>query len=133
MDKSLQDMKERLTRELTEMVAKRDITVGDLDVIYKAVKSIYYLFTIGAMDEYSAEGSMKMNTSEMGSYMSGYNEGYSEARRSRGSDGRYMSSMRGFSGHDSKMYMISEMEKMMQELDPRDQQAVRDCINKIQT
>ena len=115
MDKSLMEMKEKLCDELTDLVKKRDITVSDLDVIYKAVKSIYYLSTISAMDEYSQGSSMD-------SYMSGYSHGYSEARRGRDgdSDGRYSErGSYGYSGHDNKEQIIKEMQRMIKQLESK--------------
>jgi hypothetical protein len=141
MDKSLMEMKEKLTKELTELVNKRDITVSDLDVIYKAVKSIYYLTTIGAMNEYSQDSygrSMDGRSMDMNSYRSGYSDGYSNARRGRDgdSDGRYSESYgfghSGYSGHDSKEHMIEDIRKMMPELGQREQQAAREFLNRIQ-
>ena len=133
MDKTLTEAKEKLTRELTEMVQKRDITVSDLDVIYKAVKTIYYLSTIEAMSEYSQD-----------SYRGGYNsyEGrYSRdgrAGRDGDSDGRYSEGYSrrmgsyGYSGHDSKEHLIQEMKSIMHQLDPREKQLVQDCINRME-
>lgn len=94
-----------------------------------------------AMDDYSQDSYRRMETSrDMGSYMSGYNRGYSEARRGRDGDGdgRYNEAASygyntdyGYSGHDPKEHMIMEMQKMMQKLEPRDQQVVQDCISRI--
>ena len=74
----------------------------------------------------------------MGSYMSGYSIGYSEASRGRDgdSDGRYSEksmgySNYGYSGHDAKEHMINEMQRMMLELEPREQKAVQECISRI--
>ena len=138
MEHELMETKDKLTKELSDMVKKRDITVGDLDVIYKAVKTIYYLTTMKAMSDYSQDSSYR--NSEMASYMSGYGRGYSEARRGRDGDGdgRYNEGASyGFgdyrySGHDAKEHIIKEMQKMMQDLDSRDQQAVKECISRIQ-
>ena len=139
MDKGLMEIKEKLSRELVQYTQKRDISNENLDTIYKTVKSIYYLTTLSAMDEYSKDSSMRRNTS-MDDYMSGYSRGYSEARRGRDgdSDGRYNESASygyqsfGYSGHDSKEHLISKMREMMQDLQPNDKQAVMECINRIQ-
>ena len=138
MDKGLLETKERLTKELVDYAKVKDISIANLDVIYKTVKSIYYLTTMEAMDEYSHTGK-SMAGNSMDSYMSGYSRGYSEARRSRDgdSDGRYnesygYSGAYGYSTHDSKEHMINELRRMMQELEPREKQIVENCINQMQ-
>lgn len=135
MEKSLMEVKDKLTTELTDMVKKRDITVADLDVIYKSVKTIYYLTTIEAMGDYSQD-------SYRGSYDGMRYSRDGRAGRDGDSDGRYsegydrsMDSYRGsyaYSGHDSKEHLIKEMKNMMQDLDPRAKQAVKDCINRME-
>ena len=137
------EVKERLSKELADYAMRKDISNANLDTIYKSVKSIYYLTTMEAMDKYSKAGRSMDNTS-MDSYMSGYSRGYSEARRGRDadSDGRYSEgysrSMDGsygsyeYSGHDVKESMIEKMRSMMYELDPKDKQAVQQCIERMQ-
>lgn len=145
MDKGLMQVKERLSKELADYAMRKDISNANLDTIYKSVKSIYYLTTMEAMDEYSQAGNSRgnsMNNSSMESYMSGYSRGYSEARRGRDgdSDGRYSEGYSregsygsyGYSGHDSKEAMIEEMRTMMYKLEPRDKQAVQQCIERMQ-
>lgn len=140
MDKGLKQTKEKLVSELVPYVQMKDISSANLDTIYKTVKTIYYLTTMEAMDEYSQDSYRRMETSmDMGSYMSGYNRGYSEARRGRDGDGdgRYNEAASygytdyRYSGHDAKEHMIKEMQKMMKELEPREQQVVQDCISRI--
>lgn len=140
MDKGLKEAKEKLVRELVPYVQMKDISNSNLDTIYKTVKTIYYLTTMEAMDDYSQDSYRRMETSmDMGSYMSGYNRGYSEARRGRDGDGdgRYNESASygyqgyGYSGHDAKEHMIMKMEEMMQKLEPRDQKVVQECISRI--
>lgn len=134
MDKNLMETKEKLTKELTDLVKKRDITVGDLDVIYKSVKTIYYLTTIEAMGDYSQDS--------MGSYRGSYRGSYDgRAGRDGDSDGRYserrgrsMSAYDsyGYSGHESKEHLIQEMREMMHNLEPRAKQAVQECIERME-
>lgn len=140
MDKGLKQTKEKLVSELVPYVQMKDISSANLDTIYKTVKTIYYLTTMEAMDEYSQDSNRRMGTSmDMGSYMSGFNRGYSEARRGRDGDGdgRYNETASygytdyRYSGHDAKEHMIKEMQKMMKELDPREQQVVQECISRI--
>ena len=130
MDKNLMETKEKLTSELTDLIKKRDITVGDLDVIYKSVKTIYYLTTIEAMGDY--------NKDSMG-YKGSYD---GRAGRDGDSDGRYSErrgrSMNaydtyGYSGHESKEHLIHEMREMMHTLEPRAKQAVQECIERMES
>ena len=141
MDKSLMETKEKLCRELTDMVKKRDITVSDLDLIYKSVKTIYYLTTIEAMGEYSQDsyrGSYGMNYSRDGrAGRDGDSDGrYSEGYYGRSMDGSSMGGSYGysgaFSGHGSKENLVRQMKEMMQDLGPREKQAVQDCINRME-
>ena len=69
MDRGLIEVKDRLSKELVDYSKLKDISVANLDVIYKTVKSIYYLTTMEAIDEYS-KSEKSMNS--MDSYMSGY-------------------------------------------------------------
>lgn len=137
MDKSLMETKEKLTNELTDMIKKRDITVSDLDVIYKSVKTIYYLTTIEAMGEYSQD-SYRGNYDGMRYSRDGragrdgdsdgrYSEGYDRRMGSYGDYERYA-----YSGHDSKEHLVQEMKRMMQDLEPRAKQAVQECINRME-
>lgn len=138
MDKNLMETKEKLTKELTDLVKKRDITVGDLDVIYKSVKTIYYLTTIEAMGDYSKDSMGNYRGSYRGSYdgRAGrdgdsdgrYSEGYDRRMGSYGHEERYA-----YSGHDSKEHLIKEMRNMMQDLEPRAKQAVQECINRMES
>ncbi len=134
------ETKEKLTKELTDMIKKRDITISDLDVIYKSVKTIYYLTTIEAMGDYSQGG----NYNRYGGSYGGYGSYDGRAGRDGDSDGRYsegydrrMGSYDGYeryaySGHDSKKHMIQQMKEMMQNMEPRDKQAVQECISRIE-
>lgn len=139
MEKGLIETKEKLTHELIPYVQMKDISSANLDTIYKTVKTIYYLTTMEAMDEYNQDSYSRLNSSmDMGSYMSGYSRGYSEANRGRDgdSDERYSEksmgySSYGYSGHDAKEHMIKEMQRMMLELEPREQKAVQECISRI--
>lgn len=115
---------------------KQDISPTELDNVYKAVKTIYYIETIKAMKEYGdysfANGSSYRGNSRAyrGSYdgrmgMDADNDGrYSERR------GRYSN---GYSRDEEKDEAISYLEKMMKESNSdADRQTIRDYIRRIE-
>lgn len=147
--KTMEDLKELLQEELKAVVKKGDISTTELDNVYKAVKTLNYLETIKAMEEYGGssrdysgrmhDGSYDRGGSYDGSYDSygrggSYNRGsYAEdysGRRGRGADGRYVS-RDGYSGHD-KQHLISDMEDMMRTASPEEKKAIRQCIEKLE-
>lgn len=52
----LNDICNNLEYQLEDIVKKGDMTPTELDLVYKSVKTIYYIHTIKAMDEYSDDG-----------------------------------------------------------------------------
>ena len=134
MEKGLIEIKDKLSKELAEYARIKDITNANLDVIYKTVKSIYYLTTMEAMDDYSKDSYRSMDYSgRYGSYdgragRDGDSDGRYSERRSM--DGSYESY--GYSRHDPKDHLMNEMKRMMMDLQPREQQAVKECIERMQ-
>lgn len=106
-----------LDNQLERLVQKGDITPGELDSIYKAVKTKYYLTVIkemenaGEFDEYGYSG-RRMSISYDGrpsfnSYDNSY-EGRSSAR-GRDSMGRYSSRDGGYSSREGGFSGTDEM------------------------
>ena len=128
MDKTFQDLCENLTSEVKHLAKKQDMTVSELDSLYKAVKTIYYIKTMNAMEEYGNESSRGYDRYSRDNYS---RDGYSrEGDYSQGYD-RRMDSYR-YSGHGDKEHMIEELEQMMrQSNDAHEQNAIRECINRI--
>lgn len=87
----MHDLNERVKRlldqKVEEVINKGDISPSEMECIYKAYKTKYYMTTTEAMDEYGEDES---------SYRRGYSMGYPDPymtsmRRGRGADGRYVS------------------------------------------
>ena len=128
MDKTFQDLCENLTSEVKHLAKKQDLTVNELDSLYKAVKTVYYIKTMSAMEDYSNESSRD----SYGRYSrEGYRDNYSRGGDySQGYD-RRMDSYR-YSGHGDKEHMIEELEQMMRKSqDSHEQNAIRECINRL--
>lgn len=87
----MHDLNERVKRlldqKVEEVINKGDISPSEMECIYKAYKTKYYMTTTEAMEDYGEDES---------SYRCGYSMGYPDPymtsmRRGRGADGRYVS------------------------------------------
>ena len=94
----LKDICNNLEYQLEDVVKKsEDMTPSELDLVYKSVKTIYYIKTINAMEDYTDDGySRTYNSSRSRDMM--YDGGYSNRR------GRYRDSER-----DGVMGELNEM------------------------
>ena len=152
--KTMDDLKDMLHEELKDVVKKGDLSPTELDNVYKAVKTLNYIETIGAMQEYGKSNDYSgryynSNDSYRGSYDSydmsrksyarrgrdgdgdgQYSEDYS-GRRGRDAMGRYTSRDGGYSGH-SKEHLIMDMQEIMRTAAPEEKKAIRDCIEKLE-
>ena len=88
----LKDICNNLEYQLEDVVKKGDMTPSELDLVYKSVKTIYYIKTIKAMDEYVDDGYSR--TYDGRSRDMAYDGGYSNRGRGRDSMGRYRDSER---------------------------------------
>lgn len=88
----LNDICNNLEYQLEDVVKKNDWTPNELDIIYKSVKTMYYIKTIKAMEEYSYDDSYSRasggNNSNRGYYRDGgmsndYGYSYRRGRYSR--------------------------------------------------
>jgi hypothetical protein len=88
---TMHDLNERVKRlldqKVEEVINKGDISPSEMECIYKAYKTKYYMTTTEAMEDYGEDES---------SYRRGYSMGYPDPyttsmRRGRGADGRYVS------------------------------------------
>lgn len=133
----LKDLCYELEDMLEPIVKKGDISPTELDNVKDAVKSMYYIKTIEAMEDYgnSYDGSY------MGSYAGGRNMRYSRNSygMDRDNDGRYSerrySYRRGQSrdGYSRDEEMISKLERMMDEATSEaERQTIRDCLRRIE-
>ena len=82
----LKDICNNLEYQLEDVIKKGDISTSELDLVYKSVKTIYYIKTIEAMDNYADDGYSR-DGSSYGRYGRGMDYGYSN--RGRDSMGRY--------------------------------------------
>lgn len=80
----LNDICSNLEYQLEDVVKKNDWTPNELDIIYKSVKTMYYIKTIKAMEEYSYDDSYSRSyeNSNRGYYRDGMHNdtGYSYRR-----------------------------------------------------
>ena len=129
----LEDLCYELEDMLEPIVKKGDISPTELDNVKDAVKSIYYIKTIEAMEDYG--------NSYDGSYADGRTTRYSrmsyDGRMDRDNDGRYSerrySYRRGYSRDGEKEEMISKLERMMDEANSEaERQTIRDCLRRIE-
>lgn len=155
--KTMDELKEMLDDELKEVVKKGDISSTELDNVYKAVKTLNYIETIKAMQEYGGSSRDYSGRSYDGSYDSynrggsydgsydSYDRGGSYARRGRDGDGdgryseeysnrrgrdamgRYTSRDGGYSGHN-KQELVADMREMMHMVGPEEKKAMKQTI-----
>lgn len=105
----MHDLNERVKRlldqKVEEVINKGDISPSEMECIYKAYKTKYYMTTTEAMDEYGEDES---------SYRRGYSMGYPDPymtsmRRGRGADGRYVSRGGNWNdGYDRSMHSVND-------------------------
>ena len=74
----LKDICNNLEYQLEDVVKKNDISPNELDVIYKSVKTIYYIKTIEAMEDYADDGYSR--TGRYSDSSMRMNDGYSYRR-----------------------------------------------------
>ena len=138
----LEDLSYTLEDMLEPLSKKQDISPTELDNIYKAVKTMNYIETIKAMNEYG-----NSNNGPYGSYADGSSYGrYSRYSyptsydgrmgMDRDGDGRYSErgrDSRGRYSRDSKEEMISRLERKMEMANSEtERQTIRDMIREIE-
>jgi len=121
---SLWSLYDLLCEKVDEVVKNGDISPAEMDCVYKATKTMYYIECVAAMEEgtddydgVSGNWPYSNNTSTRrgrNSRSNGYaNNNYSSRRSSR-------NSMRNYSGHDQKEMMlqkIAEMQKQIEDME----------------
>lgn len=123
---SMYELRDKLCEGLDDIARKGDVSMGDLDVIHKAVSAIKNIDKIATMegghshdDGYSRGG--KWEADMRGTF--GHGNSY---RRGRDSMGRYSRD----SGNDHAREMI---ERMMHDTDsPEVKEALRQCMNVLE-
>lgn len=79
----LKDICNNLEYQLEDVVKKGDMTPSELDLVYKSVKTMYYIKTIDAMENYADDGYSRDYR------VMDYDRSYSNRGRGRDSIGRY--------------------------------------------
>ncbi len=149
--KHLEELKEVVKRELEKFGKQGDISVSSLDKIHKLSDLYKNLCKIEMLEE-EAEGGYSEERVGRGGNRGGrssYDGGssydddmmYSE-RRGRGrnakrdSMGRYSSEggsyEGGYSRHDAKDWMMSQLGEMMEGADPKEREALKECMRAIE-
>lgn len=158
--KHLEELKESIKRELEKFAKQGDVSVSTLEKIHKLSDTYKNLCKIEMLEEESDGGySENRGGRTRSSYAMGgssYDDDmmYSE-RRGRGrnakrdSMGRYSSdggydggSYRGgqggssydggYSRHDAKDWMMSQLGEMMEDADPKEREALKECMRAIE-
>lgn len=124
-----------LCDKIEEVIQQGDISPTEMDNIYKAIKSIYYIEATCAMieaseDEYSDSSFESMNSSRRGGGSSGRRSSYASYAQGQGGGGSSnrssnRSSMargrsyagRGYSTHDKKEMMLQRIAEMEREIE----------------
>ena len=140
--KHLEELKESIKRELEKFAKQGDVSVGTLEKIHKLSDTYKNLCKIEALE--SDEGYSEARGGRGGYYMHGssYDDDmmYSE-RRGRGKNakrdsmGRYSSDSGydgGYSRHDAKDWMMSQLGEMMEDADPKEREALKECMRAIE-
>lgn len=144
--KHLEELKESIKRELEKFAKQGDVSVSTLEKIHKLSDTYKNLCKIEMLEEESdggyseARGGRTRSSYAMGG--SSYDDDmmYSE-RRGRGrnvkrdSMGRYSSDggyEGGYSRHDAKDWMMSQLGEMMEDADPKEREALKECMRAIE-
>jgi len=153
----LEDLSYVLEDMIEPIAKKQDISPTELDNVYKAVKTMNYIETIKAMQDYGRSNDGSYNSyegnsmrgsydgmSNRGSYARAGRDGdgdgqYSEEssyRRGRDAMGRFTSRdgmSRDYSRHEEKEQMVSKLHRMMQNAtSENERQTIMECIRKIE-
>ena len=144
--KHLEELKETIKRELEKFAKQGDVSVNTLEKIHKLSDTYKNLCKIEMLEEESEMGGHSEARGRMGgAYMRGssYDDDmmYSE-RRGRGrnakrdSMGRYSSEggsyEGGYSRHDAKDWMMSQLGEMMEEADPKERETLKKCMRELE-
>lgn len=140
--KHLEELKESIKRELEKFAKQGDVSVGTLEKIHKLSDTYKNLCKIEALE--SDEGYSEARGGRGGYYMHGssydddmmYSERIGRGRNAkRDSMGRYSSDggyEGGYSRHDAKDWMMSQLGEMMEDADPKEREALKECMRAIE-
>ena len=125
--KALDDLKDKLCRELDEIAGKPDLSAGDLETVHKltdTIKNIDKIMMLEEDDGYSRGGGWEARGT-FGRPI--YDDGHSYARR----DSHYVRGHYSRDGRDSKKRMEEELEEMMRGADGEHREIIRRTLEEI--
>ena len=147
--KHLEKLKDALCEELDKFGKSGDITVNSLDKIHRLTDTIKNIDKIMMLEEeggysegYMDDGMMHGNSyargrryakrDSMGRYSR--DDGYSEEDSSYARDGRGGSrgNRGGYSRDDAKDDMMNRLGEMMEDADPKEREALKECMRAIE-
>ena len=119
----LKDICNNLEYQLEDVIKKGDISTSELDLVYKSVKTIYYIKTIEAMEDYKDDEERYSRSYGRSDY------GYSN--RSRNSMGRYSSEGRSYD-YDYSGDTKEELQRLMNSAqNDREREAIRKALDSM--
>ena len=134
----MHELKEKLCKELDEIVRKGELGAGDLEIVHKLTDTIKNLDKIEMLEDgggYSQAGDWEIEGRA-------YNRGSSYARRKRDSMGRYSRDGRMMRGdyRDGRMYsraeakdeIMEKIEGMMDDADPKEKEILRRAMDQLE-
>jgi hypothetical protein len=148
--KHLEKLKEALCEELDKFAKSGDITVNSLEKIHKltdTIKNIDKIMALEAEEGGYSEGHMVDSVMHGNSYARGRryakrdsmgrysrDDGYSEEDSSYARDGRGGSrgNRGGYSRDDAKDDMMNRLGEMMEDADPKEREALKECMRAIE-
>lgn len=155
--KHLEKLKETLMNELEMFAKKGDVSINTLEKIHKLTDTIKNIDKICMLEEeggysedygssyargrgrYAKRDSMGRYSrdggypEEGGSYRgSSYDDDMSYARGGQGGRGGNMGGRGGYSRDDAKDHMMHKLGDMMEDADPKEREALKECMRAIE-
>lgn len=134
--KHLEKLKEALCEELEKFAKSGDVTVNSLEKIHKLTDTIKNIDKIMMLED---DGGYSEDSGWMGDGRI-YGVSYRGRRGNvkRDSMGRYSADMvdghmgRGYSRDDAKDHMLNKLGEMMENADPKEREALKECMRAIE-
>ena len=116
--KHLEKLKDALCEELDKFGKSGDITVNSLDKIHRLTDTIKNIDKIMMLEESEGYSEERGRTHMGGSSFRGGQGGSSYEG--------------GYSRHDAKDWMMSQLGEMMEDADPKEREALKKCMRAIE-
>lgn len=137
--RALEDLKKILEHEVEKVSKKSDISLQEVEAMYKVVDILKDIETIEAMQDYGEEEEYSNRGYSRRGYAYDDDMSYRRGRDSR--TGRYVSrdggyyrggSYRGYSMDEAKDHMMQKLEEAMNgATNERERQAIMQCMDKL--